>query len=122
MDLSLASALILGVVGERSYSELVGHHLAQGFGAAQRPDLALAWYDAALGAPGEQVVQIFAPQMVDRAGLIRMAAYGMAGQPLPGGTVPQPAAVQPVAPAPVPAAQAQGGGFALPRLPFVGGN
>jgi peptidoglycan hydrolase-like protein with peptidoglycan-binding domain len=122
MDLSLASALILGVVGERSYSELVGHHLAQGFGVAQRPDLALAWYDAALGAPGEQVVQIFAPQMVDRAGLIRMAAYGVAGQPLPGGTVPQPAAIQPLVPAPMPAAQAQGGGFALPKLPFVGGN
>lgn len=128
MDLALASALILGVVGERSYSELVGHHLAQGFGASQRPDLALGWYESALGAPGEQVVQIFAPTMVDRAGLIRMAAYSMAGQPLPGGSVPmpapQPAAAQPLVPAPMPAAPAaaQGGGFALPKLPFVGND
>lgn len=128
MDLALASALILGVVGERSYSELVGHHLAQGFGSAQRPDLALGWYDSALGAPGEQVVQIFAPQMPDRAGLIRMAAYSVAGQPLPGGSVPQPAP-QPAAaetgvlvPAPMPAPAAQQGGFALPKLPFIGGN
>lgn len=123
MDLSLASALILGVVGERSYSELVGHHLAQGFGAAQRPDLALGWYESALGAQGEQVVQIFAPQMPDRAGLIRMAAYSMAGQPLPGGSVPQPAP-QPLVPAPMPAvpAAARGGGFALPKLPFLGSD
>jgi peptidoglycan hydrolase-like protein with peptidoglycan-binding domain len=100
-ELALGSALILGVMGERAYGELVGHHLAQGIGASARPDLALEWYNAALGDPSEPIVQIFAPQMPDRAGLIRMAAYAKAGQPLPGGSIP--AATLAPAPAAAPA-------------------
>lgn len=116
MDLAISSALILAVAGERAYSELLGHHLAQGFGTAARPDLALAWFESALGAPGEQVTQVFAPGMTDRSGLIRMAAYSVAGQAMPGGSVPSPAPVQAAAPAP-----AAKPGFALPKLPFLGG-
>ncbi|MGQ0567446.1 MAG: peptidoglycan-binding domain-containing protein [Gemmobacter sp.] len=131
-ELALGSALLLGVLGEQAYGELVGHHLAQGIGATPRPDLALGWYEAALGDPAEPIVQIFAPQMPDRAGLIRMAAYARAGQPMPGGSIPgavvavAPAVVQPAVPtfaapeaAPAPAAQPDaGGGFGF-KIPFL---
>jgi peptidoglycan hydrolase-like protein with peptidoglycan-binding domain len=133
-ELALGSALLLGVMGERAYGELIGHHLAQGIGAASRPDLALAWFEAALGDPSEPIVQIFAPQMPDRAGLIRMAAYARAGQPMPGGSIPGAGVVAPVsaapepalptfqaepAPAPAPAAQPEAsGGFGF-KIPFL---
>ena len=126
MDLAVGSALILGVVGERAYGELIGHHLAMGAGTAARPDLALAWFDEAFGDPSEPVAQIFAPQMPDRSGLVRMAAYTIAGQPMPGGSISGAAAIQPVtaqlevvvqAPAPAPAAQPSTG-FSF-KLPFL---
>ena len=126
-ELALGSALLLGVMGERAYGELVGHHLAQGIGATPRPDLALAWFEAALGDPSEPIVQIFAPQMPDRAGLIRMAAYAKAGQPMPGGSIPGagvavpapvvPAFVVPV-PEPAPAQPEASGGFGF-KIPFL---
>lgn len=102
MDVAMGSALILATLGEKPYAELLGHHLSQGFGASRRPDLALPWFETSLGIMGEPVVQVFAPGMSDRAGLVRMAAYAVAGQPLPGGS----AAPAPQS-APVPAA-AQG--------------
>ncbi len=131
-ELALGSALLLGVMGEPAFGELVGHHLVQGIGASPRPDLALAWYEAALGDPSEPIVQIFAPQMPDRAGLIRMAAYARAGQPMPGGSIPgagvavvpaaAPAPALPTfeaAPAPAPAAQPEAdGGFGF-KIPFL---
>lgn len=111
MDVAMGSALILAALGERAYGELVAHHLVSGIGAARRPDLALPWFDSALGAPGAEVPSPFAPGMADRAGLVRMAAYAAAGQPMPGGSVP--GMVQP--------AQAPAG-IALPRfsLPAFG--
>lgn len=84
LDVAIGSALILTVLGERAFGELVGHHLASGIGTAARPDLSLPWFDDALGG---EVAAVFAPGMADRAGLVRMAAYGTAGQPLPGGSV-----------------------------------
>jgi peptidoglycan hydrolase-like protein with peptidoglycan-binding domain len=138
MDLALGSALILSVLAEPAYAELVGHHLAAGIGASSRPDLALPWFEASLGSASSPVVQVFAPGMADRAGLIRMAAYSVAGQPMPGAPLPvpapAPAAVIAPAPAPSPApspfaapaatgtAGGGGGGFALPKLPFIGGG
>ncbi|HMO71141.1 MAG TPA: peptidoglycan-binding domain-containing protein [Paracoccaceae bacterium] len=111
MDVAMGSALILTALGEKAYGEVVGHHLVSGIGAAQRPDLALPWFDAALGTPGVEVPSPFAPGMADRAGLVRMAAYAAAGQPQPGGSVP--GMVQP--------AQAPAG-IQLPKLnlPFFG--
>jgi peptidoglycan hydrolase-like protein with peptidoglycan-binding domain len=105
-ELALGAALILGVMGERAYGELVGHHLAQGIGASPRPDLALGWFEEALGDPSEPIVQIFAPQMPDRAGLIRMAAYARAGQPMPGGSIPGAGVMPAPVAAPVEAAPA----------------
>lgn len=86
MDVAMGSALILAVLGERTYAELPGHHLAQGIGATQRPDLALSWFETGLGAPGDAVTTVFAPGMPDRNGLIRAAAHAAAGKPLPAGT------------------------------------
>lgn len=131
MDLALGSALILSVLAEPAYAELVGHHLAAGIGASARPDLALPWFEASLGTAASPVVQVFAPGMTDRAGLIRMAAYSVAGQPMPGGIVvvpaPAPAAAVVPSPSPSPSPQKDGaaagsGGFALPKLPFIGGG
>jgi hypothetical protein len=86
LDVAMGSALILAVLGERTYAELPGHHLAQGIGATQRPDLALAWFETGLGAPGDAVTTVFAPGMPDRNDLIRAAAHAAAGKPLPAGT------------------------------------
>jgi hypothetical protein len=124
LDVALGSALLLTAMGEASYGELVGHHLAQGIGADKRPDLALAWYEGALGSGEEEVVSVFAPGMTDRAGLIRMAAYAAAGAPLPGGSVVGPPAavapaVQPAEPAPTRAPETGGGGLLPFKLPYV---
>lgn len=45
MDLAIGSAQILSGLGQATYGELLGHHLALGFGAGPRPDLGLAWFD-----------------------------------------------------------------------------
>ncbi len=114
-DVALGSAILLAAMGEKSYGELVGHHLSQGIGAARRPDLALQWYEGALGRPGDAVVSVFAPGMADRADLIRMAAYAVAGETQPGDMVPAPAveAAQPDTPG-------KGGGILPFRLPYIG--
>ena len=44
MDVAIRSALLLTAMGERGYAKYLGHHLAQGFGATERPELALGWY------------------------------------------------------------------------------
>ncbi len=108
MDVAVGSALLLSVLGEAAYGELAGHHLASGIGTAQRADLALAWFEEAIGPAGAETPAVFAPGMADRAGLIRMAAYGVAGKPMPGGSVP--GAAPPAAPAKAP------GGIKLPSL------
>ncbi len=91
MGVALGSALLLTALGERAYGEMVGHHLAQGFGVAERPDLSLAWYDMGLeaAAQGQQVV---APGQPERADLLRRAAYAVGGR-ADAGAAPQPAAL-----------------------------
>ncbi|WP_395542735.1 peptidoglycan-binding domain-containing protein [Neotabrizicola sp. sgz301269] len=120
MDMAIGSALLLTAMGEKGYAEVLGHHLSQGFGAADRPDLAAAWYDVALDglAAGND---IFAPAMAGRADLVKKAAYTVAGRTaelapemkveeaaMPSFVItpdapaaPAPAATEPVAPAPV---------------------
>lgn len=105
MEVAIASALLLTTLGEGAYAELLGHHLAQGFGAARRPDLALGWYDMGLGAVQGGGTAVFAPGQPERAELIRRAANAMGGRadPLP---APVPAALPsftvPAVPAPAP--------------------
>ncbi len=50
MRMAVGSALVLTALGEAAYGELMGHHLQHGFGADERPDMAVAWYDASLAA------------------------------------------------------------------------
>ncbi len=88
MDVAIGSALILTVVGEAAYAELMGHHLAAGIGAAQRTDLSLPWFDHSYSAGSDGTTLVFAPGMFDRAALVRLAAYSAAGRSLPGATVP----------------------------------
>jgi peptidoglycan hydrolase-like protein with peptidoglycan-binding domain len=88
MDVAIGSALVLTVLGERGYGELMGHHLISGIGAAPRSDLALNWYDMGYEAETSGATAVFAPGMADRASLVRLAAYSAAGKPIPGATVP----------------------------------
>lgn len=81
MDVAVASALLLAGMGEGAYGELLGHHLSQGFGATQRPDLALAWYEAGLDAAGTGNMAVFAPGQPERLDLIRKAALIVGGKP-----------------------------------------
>lgn len=79
MDVALGSALVLVALGEGVYGELLGHHLSQGFGTTQRPDLALAWYQAGLDAVDNGSRAVFAPGQPARQSLIRKAAYQVGG-------------------------------------------
>jgi peptidoglycan hydrolase-like protein with peptidoglycan-binding domain len=80
MDVAVGSALLLASLGEAGYGELVGHHLSQGYGAAQRPDLAFDWYDMALTAAAKGSTPVFAPGQPERMQLVRKAAYAVAGR------------------------------------------
>ena len=76
MDVAIGSALLLAALGEGAYTELLGHHLSQGYGANIRPDLAMEWYDLSLASGG----QVFAPGLQGRGDLIRKAAYTINGR------------------------------------------
>lgn len=80
MDVAVGSALLLAALGEAGYGELLGHHLSQGYGAAQRPDLAFDWYDMAVAAAAKGSVPVFAPGQPERIDLVRKAAYGIVGR------------------------------------------
>jgi len=85
LDVAIGSALLLTAMGERGYAEYLGHHLAQGFGATERPDLAMGWYDLTLEAMG-QGQMVVAPGVAGRDTLIKKAAYtinGRAGELVP---------------------------------------
>ncbi|WP_353471445.1 peptidoglycan-binding domain-containing protein [Salipiger sp. H15] len=79
LDAALGSALLLVALGQAPYAELVGHHLSQGFGAAQRADLSLAWYGQALDALEAGAQPVFSPGMPERAGLLRKASMLLGG-------------------------------------------
>lgn len=79
LDVAIGSALLLTAMGERGYAEYLGHHLAQGFGATERPDLAMGWYDLTLEAMG-QGQMVVAPGVVGRDALIKKAAYTINGR------------------------------------------
>jgi peptidoglycan hydrolase-like protein with peptidoglycan-binding domain/Tfp pilus assembly protein PilZ len=111
MDVAVGSALLLTAMGEAGYAELLGHHLSQGFGATVRPELALEWYEMGVSAMG-QGQAVFAPGLGDRSGVIRKAAYTVAGRagdlaPVVPAALPQFALVPEAAPEPAPEAVAQ---------------
>lgn len=79
MEVAIGSALLLTAMGEKGYAEFLGHHLTQGFGATQRADLAMGWYEMSLDAMG-QGGTIVAPGMAGRDTLIRKAAFTLTGR------------------------------------------
>ena len=108
MDVAIGSALLLTAMGEKGYAELLGHHLSQGFGAVQRPDLAEAWYETAVAAMAEGGA-VFAPGLAGRGDLILKASYTLTGHAgdLETGAVVQEAALPSFVVAPEPAAVAE---------------
>ncbi|MDW4499449.1 peptidoglycan-binding domain-containing protein [Sulfitobacter sp. D35] len=79
MDVALGSALVLYALGEKVYGELMGHHLAMGFGASKRTDAAATWYQAGLQAADGGAEAVFVPGQPERTELIRKASMQMAG-------------------------------------------
>lgn len=79
MDVAVGSALLLFAMGEKVYGELMGHHLAQGFGPAKRPDMAASWYQSGLDAVDTGSVAVFAPGQPARTELIRQASQRLNG-------------------------------------------
>ncbi len=75
MDVALGSALLLTGLGEDAYSELIGHHLNEGFGTTRRPDLAMAWYEAGITSVERSGEPVFAPGSPERTDLIRKAVF-----------------------------------------------
>ncbi len=81
MDVAIGSALLLSVLGEAAYGELLGHHLAQGIGASKRPDLAKDWYELALSTVESGVTPVFAPGQPERTALLRKATLNLGAAP-----------------------------------------
>ncbi len=74
MDVALGSALMLFAMGDHVYGELMGHHLAQGFGTTQRVDVARVWYGEGLKAVDAGAPAVFAPGQPERVELLRQAS------------------------------------------------
>ncbi len=79
MDTAIGSALLLVALGNAPYSELLGHHLSQGFGATERLDLAADWYSHALNALESGTTPVFTPGQPERTELLRKASMMMNG-------------------------------------------
>ena len=84
--LALSSSLMLAALGKMPYAELMGHHLAKGFGTLQRNDLAAQWYGSAVDAVEGGQQAIFAPSQTERMQLIRLASGQIGSNSTPGGT------------------------------------
>lgn len=89
MDVALGSALMLFALGEPMYGELMGHHLALGFGTAKRIDMAPSWYEAALTAADNGAEAVFVPGQPERTEILRKASMQLGGaQPSTAATLP----------------------------------
>lgn len=80
MQTALAGALLLTALGDRPVAELVGHHVQGGFGAAESDDLAINWYQTALGALDSGSAPVFAPDQADRTEILRQATLKLSGE------------------------------------------
>ncbi|MFK7875073.1 MAG: peptidoglycan-binding domain-containing protein [Paracoccaceae bacterium] len=79
LDVAIASGLMLVALGEPVYGELTGHHLSQGFGLSNRPDLAQSWYEMTTNALEAGASGVFAPGQPERATLLKQASMSMVG-------------------------------------------
>jgi len=86
MATAMGSALLLVALGEKPYGELVGHHLAHGYGTPERPDLSVQWYTMALDSMDSGARAVFAPGESDRDLLLREATLELSGVPRAGDT------------------------------------
>ncbi|WP_299040918.1 peptidoglycan-binding domain-containing protein [uncultured Tateyamaria sp.] len=96
MDVALGSALLLFAMGDHVYGEMMGHHLAQGFGTTKRIDSARVWYAEGLKAVDAGAPAVFAPGQPERVELLRQASLqlGTSNSSL---TAPAQPTVQPAA-------------------------
>lgn len=96
-EVALASALVLVGLGEAAYGEVLGHHLAHGFGVPKRLDRAADWYDDAVRAMEGGAERVVAPGLKDRPALLHAAALRLRGgtptQDPVQAAAPQPAAL-----------------------------
>lgn len=90
-NVALGSALILYALGETVYGELMGHHLALGFGTQKNVEAAGSWYEAALAATDAGADAVFVPGQPERTDLLRKASLELTG-----GGAPAQAGVLPV--------------------------
>ncbi|PRZ50392.1 peptidoglycan-binding domain-containing protein [Tritonibacter scottomollicae] len=98
MDVALGASLLLVGLGQQPYAELIGHHLALGFGSSVDFNRAQGWYQAAVTALESGAEPVFAPGQPERVALVKAASTGL---------------TQPGLPKPV---QASSGGAALPTF------
>lgn len=96
MDVALGSALMLFAMGDQVYGEMMGHHLAQGFGTSKRIDSARVWYAEGLKAVDSGAPAVFAPGQPERVELLRQASLRL-GTSNSGVAVPAQPTVQPAA-------------------------
>jgi len=98
MDVALGASLLLVGLGQQPYAELIGHHMALGFGASIDYGRAQGWYGSAVAALENGAEPVFAPGQPERVALVKAASTGL---------------TQPGLPTPV---QASSGGAALPSF------
>lgn len=79
MQTALAGAMLLTALGDRPVAELVGHHLQGGFGTVESDDMAINWYQTALGALDSGSAPVFAPDQADRINVLRQATLKLSG-------------------------------------------
>ena len=73
-SMALAGAVVMLGAGKVPYAEMVGHHLRWGFGTAQAPLEASAWYNAALSAMADGAIPAVLPaKTVERNAIINAA-------------------------------------------------
>lgn len=91
MPVALGSALLMVAMGQKPYAELIGHHLAQGFGVPASQAQAKDWYMMAIEAVEGGAEPVFAPGQPERVQLLRTAVTA-GDAPV---ATPQPAAALP---------------------------
>ncbi len=76
-DMALAGAVMLTGAGRTPYSEMVGHHVREGFGTAGNSQVATSWYNLGLDALANNEAPAVLPnQTIQRAAIIRSAVSG----------------------------------------------
>ena len=80
LEVALASALGLFSMGEEVYGEIMGHHLAQGYGVSQNLDLSQQWFNKSFEAHEAGATAVFAPGQPERNSLVRQASLRNSGQ------------------------------------------